>query len=172
MRKSFLLRYKENWKNRVLKCKLSKGLSITEIFMNQGLIGSRKCDVIEKRKIMLTVRKEKKRMKSLVFLQYLKKACTQYLYCHYGTNAFTALSKFFVIFAPRRWKLSYQIIKVNLFWEGHKILRNLHQLFDWQYLHRTNNWWRFCKILWPSQNIWTLTKGPLKMGRPTSPLTL
>ena len=24
-------------------------------------------------------------------------------------------------------------------------------------VHRTNNWWRFRKILWPSQNIWTLT---------------
>ena len=23
-------------------------------------------------------------------------------------------------------------------------------------LHKTNLWWRFCKILWPSQNIWTL----------------
>ena len=23
---------------------------------------------------------------------------------------------------------------------------------------RTNNWWRFHKILWPSQNIWTLLK--------------
>ena len=23
-------------------------------------------------------------------------------------------------------------------------------------VYRTNNWWRFCKILWPSQNIWTL----------------
>ena len=24
--------------------------------------------------------------------------------------------------------------KVHIFWEGHKILRNLHQLFDWQYI--------------------------------------
>ena len=23
--------------------------------------------------------------------------------------------------------------KVHIFWEGHKILQNLHQLFDWQY---------------------------------------
>ena len=46
--------------------------------------------------------------------------------------------------------------KVHIFWEGHKILRNLHQLFDWQTaVHRTNNWWKFRKILWPSQNIWT-----------------
>ena len=21
---------------------------------------------------------------------------------------------------------------------------------------QSNNWWRFCKVLWPSQNIWTL----------------
>ena len=26
----------------------------------------------------------------------------------------------------------------------------------WLLLHRTNLRWRFCKILWPSQNIWTL----------------
>ena len=26
----------------------------------------------------------------------------------------------------------------------------------WLAVHRTNNWWRFHKILWPSQNIWTL----------------
>ena len=25
-------------------------------------------------------------------------------------------------------------IKVHLFWEGHKILQNFHQLFDWQYI--------------------------------------
>ena len=24
--------------------------------------------------------------------------------------------------------------KVHIFWEGHKILKNLHQLFDWQYV--------------------------------------
>ena len=48
-------------------------------------------------------------------------------------------------------------LKVHIFWEGHKILLNLHQLFDWQYIGQiTNNWWRFRKILWPSQNIWTL----------------
>ena len=40
-------------------------------------------------------------------------------------------------------------IKVHLFWEGHKILRNL-------VLHRTNVRWRFWKMLWPSQNRWTL----------------
>ena len=33
--------------------------------------------------------------------------------------------------------VDYSIIaafKVHVFWEGHKILRNLHQLFDWQYI--------------------------------------
>ena len=26
----------------------------------------------------------------------------------------------------------------------------------WLALYRKKVWWRFCKILWPSQNIWTL----------------
>ena len=37
--------------------------------------------------------------------------------------------------------------KVHIFWEGHKILRNLPLTFDCMYCS---------KILWPSQNIWTL----------------
>ena len=44
-----------------------------------------------------------------------------------------------------------------LFWDGHKILRNLHLTFDWHYISRTKVRWRFRKILWPSQNILTLT---------------
>ena len=36
--------------------------------------------------------------------------------------------------------------KVHIFWEGHKILRNLHLTFDWHYLHRTKVRWRFCKM--------------------------
>ena len=46
--------------------------------------------------------------------------------------------------------------KVHIFWEGHKILRNRHLTFDWHYIHRTKVRLRFYKILWPSQNIWTL----------------
>ena len=53
-------------------------------------------------------------------------------------------------------KSQFKVVKVHIFWEGHTILRNLGQLFDWQYIHRTKNWWRFRKILWLSQNIWTL----------------
>ena len=30
--------------------------------------------------------------------------------------------------------------------------------YFWLALHRTKVRWRFCKILWPSQNIWTLPK--------------
>ena len=30
-------------------------------------------------------------------------------------------------------------------------MRNLHLTFDWHYIR-----WRFRKMLWPSQNIWTL----------------
>ena len=46
--------------------------------------------------------------------------------------------------------------KVHIFWEGHKILRNLRQLFVLCTATQSNNWWRFRKILGPSQNIWTL----------------
>ena len=46
--------------------------------------------------------------------------------------------------------------KVHIFWEGHKFFRNLHQLFVLCTYCQSNDWWRFRKILWPSQNIWTL----------------
>ena len=56
--------------------------------------------------------------------------------------------------------------KVHVFWEGHKMLRILHLTFDWHYirrkywlaLHKTKVRWRFRKILWPSQNMWTLIR--------------
>ena len=41
--------------------------------------------------------------------------------------------------------------KVHIFWEGHKILWNLHLTFV-----LCSASVRCCKILWPSQNIWTL----------------
>ena len=52
-------------------------------------------------------------------------------------------------------------VKVHIFWDGHNILWNLHLTFDlyfWQALHRTKVRWRFHKILWPSQNKWTVFK--------------
>ena len=45
--------------------------------------------------------------------------------------------------------------KLHIFLEGHKILQNLHLTFK-RRQHRTKVSWRFCKILWTSQNIWTL----------------
>ena len=71
------------------------------------------------------------------------------------------------------------IKKVNIFWEGHNILWNLHLTFDYSiytiqskvrwrcgllriyelYNAITKVRWRFRKILWPSQNIWTLAIG-------------
>ena len=32
----------------------------------------------------------------------------------------------------------HYVVKVHVFWEGHKILRNLHQLFDWQNIGQIN----------------------------------
>ena len=45
--------------------------------------------------------------------------------------------------------------KVHILWEGHKILQKSPPYF-WLALHWTKVRWRFRKILWPSQNIWTL----------------
>ena len=40
-------------------------------------------------------------------------------------------------------------VKVHIFWEGHKILRNLHQLFDWQYIGQIigGDFAKFCGLL-------------------------
>jgi len=45
--------------------------------------------------------------------------------------------------------------KVRLFWESHKFLQNLHLSFVYSTI-KTKVRWRLYKILWPSQNIWTL----------------
>ena len=59
---------------------------------------------------------------------------------------------FWLIFWKKQWHHKFILkFKVHIFWEGHKILRNLQQLFDWQYIGQIIG-----KILWPSQNIWTL----------------
>ena len=42
------------------------------------------------------------------------------------------------------------VFKVHIFWEGRKILRNLHLTFDWHYIDRTKVRLRFHKILLPS----------------------
>ena len=47
--------------------------------------------------------------------------------------------------------------KVHIFWEGHKIFTKSPPYFcPMQCQSKVR--WRFCKILWPSQNIWTLTE--------------
>ena len=48
--------------------------------------------------------------------------------------------------------------KVHIFWEGHKILRNFHPRFYCMYVVQSNLNCRFCENLWPSQNIWALSK--------------
>ena len=47
--------------------------------------------------------------------------------------------------------------KVHIFWEGHKNFAKSPPYF-WLALHRTKVRWRFRNILWPSQNIWTLSQ--------------
>ena len=48
------------------------------------------------------------------------------------------------------------IHKVRIFWEGHKILRNLHSAYFCLEYIQTKLRLRFCKILWSSQNVWNL----------------
>ena len=85
-------------------------------------------------------------------------------------------------------KLQYN--KVKTLWEGHKIWKKSPTCFDktavfkvhnyilrrpqnfaksspyfWLVLHLTKVRWRFCKILWPSQNIWTLLSSVKTSGR-------
>ena len=53
----------------------------------------------------------------------------------------------------RGWHLYLMIeircIKVHIFWEGHKILRNLHLRFDWHYIGQIydGNFAKFCGFL-------------------------
>ena len=48
------------------------------------------------------------------------------------------------------------VVKVHIFWEGHKIWRNLPLTFDCMYCSQKLVE-DFAKFLWLSQNIWTLT---------------
>ena len=47
--------------------------------------------------------------------------------------------------------------KVHILWEGHNFFSKSPPII-WLAVHRTNNWWRSRKILWPSHNIRTLRK--------------
>ena len=53
------------------------------------------------------------------------------------------------------WNINIIVSKVHIFWEGHKILRNLPLTFDGMYCSQKLGE-DFAKFLWPSQNIWTL----------------
>ena len=55
------------------------------------------------------------------------------------------------------------IFKVHIFWEGHKIFRNLHQLFDCQYIgHVIGDFEKFCSLLRIYELLKKLTKGPFQ----------
>ena len=61
-------------------------------------------------------------------------------------------------FDKRWWSLCSKYFlscKDHTFWEGHKIFAKSSSKFWVQYIQSKVRW-RFRKILWPSQNIWTL----------------
>ena len=53
-----------------------------------------------------------------IFVHFLEELRTRYL----------AFGNFFNLISDHTY------IKVYIFWEGHKILRNIHQLFKWPYI--------------------------------------
>ena len=71
-----------------------------------------------------------------------------------GTENIVKVWPFLIDTAQLGPKPIWNSIKIHIFWEGRTILRNLHLTFDWHYITKVK--WRFRKILWPSQNIWTL----------------
>ena len=53
----------------------------------------------------------------------------------------SALLNCFITVSAEQWD-----IKVHIFWEGHKILRNVHRRFDWQYIIQIMDHWDFAKL--------------------------
>ena len=73
---------------------------------------------------------------------YCSKVCCQSQWCLF----------FFSWISCSRYRfcsLCVDIFKVHIFWEGHKILRNLHQLFDWHYIGQIigGDFAKFCGLL-------------------------
>ena len=59
--------------------------------------------------------------------------------------------------------MRWALFKVHIFWEGHKNFAKSSPNFWLQYI-RSKVRERFRKILWPSQNIWTLKKEEKKLA--------
>ena len=67
------------------------------------------------------------------FLVVLKLECVKTKHPQlYMESKFYRIINLLVIRKCRYFENKYLVVKVHIFWEGHKILRNLHQLFDWQ----------------------------------------
>ena len=52
--------------------------------------------------------------------------------------------------------LQHFFFDLMYFWEGHNFAKSPHIICP-MYC-QSNIWWRFCRILWSSQNIWTLPR--------------
>ena len=64
------------------------------------------------------------------------------------------LPKCWKLCSPTPWLIWFLVlgkshVKVHIFWESHKILQNLHQLFDWQYIEQIigGDFAKFCGLL-------------------------
>ena len=73
---------------------------------------------------------------------------------------------------PKKSQNYVHVVKVHIFWEGHKFFWKSPPYFWLQYIVSKVSW-RFRKILWPSQNIWTLLNAPsIREGNRDSLVTL
>ena len=109
----------------------------SRLFPKLSLITSIPLHIIDISKADITIIQKK------IYRVYCVNSNSKCTHCTFSYGGFYVL----VIIVPLG-----MAVKVHIFWEGHKILRNLHLA-----LHRTKVRWRFRKILWPSQNIWTLS---------------
>ena len=65
------------------------------------------------------------------------------------TNGFPLLQTFIGIFLISKVSSHHTVFNVHIFWEGHKILRNLHCTFDWHYIGQIygEDFTKFCCLL-------------------------
>ena len=97
-----------------------------------------KTDFSQNQKKKLSTKKKKDEWSNecnLIFFRLMKK--TPYSYSQ--TTFFAIFISFFTALKS----------KVHILWEGHKISRNLHQLFDWQYIGQiiSGDYAKFCGLL-------------------------
>ena len=61
-------------------------------------------------------------------------------------------------------------VKVHVFWEGHKILRNLHRRFEWHYIAQT--YLQLPLRQWGAGNVYLLVLSSWKVNIAENPIAV